>query len=131
MLDILLRFFGLKTVFAELLHAKPCRIIKKVYQQASFGCPCFFCVTHVSHKSSFFTSRHFFLMGKPCSGVLQVSGRNMLENAYKVTSTSKFSTHFVQIPYHLHPALSYSLCFLNFAAQSICKICGLRICCIS
>ena len=41
--------------------------------------------------------------------VLQVSGRNTFENAYKITSKSKFSTHFVQIPYYLHPALSYSL----------------------
>ena len=40
---------------------------------------------------------------------LQVSGRNMLENAYKITSKSKFSTQNVQISYHLHPALSYSL----------------------
>ena len=43
------------------------------------------------------------------NSVLQVSGRNMLENAYGITSKSKFSTHFVQIPYHLHPALSNSL----------------------
>ena len=32
----------------------------------------------------------------------------MLENAYKITSKSKFSIQNVQIPYHLHPALSYS-----------------------
>ena len=42
------------------------------------------------------------------NNVLQVSGRNMLENAYKITSTSKFSSQNVQIPYTLHPALSYS-----------------------
>ena len=35
--------------------------------------------------------------------------KNMIENVYKITSKSKFSTHFAQIPYHLHPALSYSL----------------------
>ena len=33
----------------------------------------------------------------------------MLENAIKITSTSKFSTPIVQIPSHLHPALSYGL----------------------
>ena len=38
------------------------------------------------------------------NSVLQVSGRNTLENVIKITSKSKFSTHFVQIPYHLHPA---------------------------
>ena len=38
-----------------------------------------------------------------------VSGRNTLENAYKVTLKSKFSTQNVQIPYYLHPALSYNL----------------------
>ena len=38
-----------------------------------------------------------------------VSGRNMFENAYDITSKSKFSTQNVQILYHLHPALSYSL----------------------
>ena len=38
------------------------------------------------------------------NSVLQVSGRNTFENAYKITSKSKFSTHFVQLPYHLHPA---------------------------
>ena len=48
------------------------------------------------------------LQQKPCR-ILQVSDRNTLENAHKVTSTSKFSTQNVQIPYHLHPALSYSL----------------------
>ena len=47
------------------------------------------------------TSRQCFLMEKL---VLQVSGRNTCENAYKITSKSKFSTHFLQIPYHLHPA---------------------------
>ena len=43
------------------------------------------------------------------NNVLQVSGRNTLENAHKITSKSKFSTQNVQIPYHLNPALSYSL----------------------
>ena len=32
-----------------------------------------------------------------------------LGNAYKISSKSKFSTQNVQIAYHLHPALSYSL----------------------
>ena len=39
----------------------------------------------------------------------RASGRNTLEKGYKITSKSKFSTHFVQIPYHLHPALCSSL----------------------
>ena len=41
--------------------------------------------------------------------VLQVSGWNTFENAYKITSKIKFSTQNVHIPYHLHPALSNSL----------------------
>ena len=41
--------------------------------------------------------------------VLQVSGLDTLQNATKITSKSKFSTHFVQISSHLHPAVSYSL----------------------
>ena len=36
----------------------------------------------------------------------------MFESAYKITSKSKLSTPNVQIPYHLHPALSYSLIFV-------------------
>ena len=38
------------------------------------------------------------------NSVLQVFGRDTLENAIKITSKTKFSTHVVQIPYHLHPA---------------------------
>ena len=60
-------------------------------------------------KSSFLTSRQSFLWK---NRVLQVSGRNTLENAYKITSKSKFSTHFVQFSSHLHPALSNSLVFV-------------------
>ena len=45
-------------------------------------------------------------------------GRNTLENAYKITSKSKFSTQNVQIPYHLHPALSYSL-MMSFLQRQI------------
>ena len=41
--------------------------------------------------------------------VLQVSGPDTLQNATKITSKTKFSTPIVQIPSHLHPALSYSL----------------------
>ena len=45
----------------------------------------------------------------------------MLENAYKITSKSKFSTQNVQIPYHLHPALSYSLYILwVLLAMALC-----------
>ena len=33
----------------------------------------------------------------------------MLENTFKITSKTKFSTPIVPIPSHLHPALSYSL----------------------
>ena len=43
------------------------------------------------------------------NNVFQVSGRDMLENATKITSKTKFSTHVVQISSHLHPALSYKL----------------------
>ena len=43
------------------------------------------------------------------NSVLQVSGRNTFENAFKITSKSKFSTPIVQFSSHLHPALSHSL----------------------
>ena len=65
-----------------------------------------------------FFKKHFFFNHRFCppdnvfgssKRVLQASGRNTPENAYKITSKSKFSTPNVQIPYHLHPALSYSL----------------------
>ena len=58
--------------------------------------------------------------------VLQVSGRNTFENAYKITSKNKFSTHFVQIPYHLHPALSNSLniIFVCSIFDQICPVFG-------
>ena len=68
----------------------------------------FFKVTHFSSKSLFLTSRQRFLIK---NRVLQVSGPDTLQNAIEITSKSKFSTHFVQIPSHLHPALSYSLEF--------------------
>ena len=68
----------------------------------------------VQKKNTFLLSNTFFLQNHcfwpPDNGfwwknyVLQVSGRDTLENAIKITSKSKFSTHFVQIPYHLHPA---------------------------
>ena len=42
----------------------------------------------------------------------------MFENDHKITSKSKFSTQNVQIPYHLHPALSYSLQFKYFLGNT-------------
>ena len=63
---------------------------------------CFLRTTFFS-KVVVFYLRTTFLMEKR---VLQVSGRNTLENASKITSKSKFSTQNVHIPYHLHPALS-------------------------
>ena len=50
----------------------------------------------------FFDLQTTFFNGK--TNVLQVSGRDTLENAIKITSKTKFSTQSVQIPYHLHPA---------------------------
>ena len=79
-------------------HMRPARAFEN---REKFKNIYIFYVTHFSKKSSFLTSRQCFLMEKR---VLQVSGRNTFENAYKITSKSKFSTHFVQIPYHLHPA---------------------------
>ena len=38
------------------------------------------------------------------SAAVGFSGRDTLENAAKIISKSKFSIHFVQIPYHLHLA---------------------------
>ena len=65
-------------------------------------------LTQSSQASSFLTSIRRFLMVLMFSSV---SGRTTCENSYKITSKSKFSIHVVQIPYHLHPALSYSLYF--------------------
>ena len=72
----------------------------------------------MSSKSKFWITWlfpwHFFLKNRRCwppdkvfwwkNRVLQVSGRNTLENAIKITSKNKFSTHFVQFLFHLHPA---------------------------
>ena len=66
----------------------------------------FFYITNFSRKTSFFDIQTTFFDEK--KSVLQVSGRNTFENAYKITSKSKFSTQNMQIPYHLHPALSIS-----------------------
>ena len=60
----------------------------------------FFSVTHL-FKNRFLPPDNDFWSK---NSVLQVSGRNTLENVIKITSKSKFPTHFVQIPYHLHPA---------------------------
>ena len=57
-------------------------------------------------KINLFDLQTMFFDGK--NSVLQVSGRNTLETVYKITSKSKFSTHFVQFSSHLHPALSNS-----------------------
>ena len=38
------------------------------------------------------------------SAAVGFSGRDTLENAAKIISKTKFSIHFVQIPYHLHLA---------------------------
>ena len=76
----------------------------------------FFSITIFSRKSSFLTSRQPFLIK---NNVLQVSGRNTLENAYRITSKSKFSTPVVQFSSHLHPALSYSLLHGCFVALRI------------
>ena len=38
------------------------------------------------------------------NSVLHVSGPDTLQNTIKITSKTKFSIHFVQIPYHLHLA---------------------------
>ena len=46
-----------------------------------------------------------------------------LENTSKYTSKNKFSTQNVQIPYHLHPAISYSL---NFNLFVNCLIFGFK-----
>ena len=83
----------------------PARALKereKFKKSASF----FLKVTHFSPKSLFLFSRQHFLIK---NSVLQVSGPDTLQNAIKITLKTKFSTHFVQIPSHLLPALSYSL----------------------
>ena len=68
---------------------------------------------HIFFRHHFFLKNHRFWSPDNIfwwkNSVLQVSGRSTLENAYNITSTSKFSTQNLQIPYHLHPALSNSL----------------------
>ena len=93
-------------MFFEFLHAKPWRTIQKLHQKVSFGSPFFLCSDFVLKNRRFWYPDSVFWWK---NNVLQVSGRNTFENAYKITSKSKFSTQNVQIPYHLHPALSNSL----------------------
>ena len=91
---------------------------KKIIKKSVFD-HLFFKVTHFSPKPSFLTSR------QPClikNNVLQVSGPDTLENAIKITSKSKFSIYFVQIPSHLHPALSYSLTCEITEGTALCAI---------
>ena len=88
-------------------HVRTCQgQSRRTSQCQQSGLPFFFQVTHVSQKSSFLTSRQHFLWK---NRVLQFSGRDTLENTTKITSKTKFSINFVQLPSHLHPALSYSL----------------------
>ena len=76
------------------------------YQKVSLGITYFFRNPFFSKIVVFDLQTTFVYQKK---NVLQVSGRNTLENAYKITSKSKFSTHFVQFSSHLHPALSNNL----------------------
>ena len=74
-------------------------------------------------KNMFFDHQTTFLDGK--KRVLQVFGPDTLQNAIKITSKTKFSTPIVQIPSHLHPALSYSLLIL-LKSGIIVKVIGIR-----
>ena len=82
--------------------------------------------THISFSIiSFFVNRRFWSPDNVFwwkNNVLQVSGRNTVENACKITSKSKFSTRNMQIPYYLHPALSYSL-EISIGSQNFIWIC--------
>ena len=56
-----------------------------------------------------------------CWCVVQISGRNTLENVFQITSQGKFSTQNVEIPYHLHPALSYNLSYSLLLGSNVGK----------
>ena len=72
----------------------------------------------------FLTSRHNFLME---NSVLQVSARNTLEIADKITSKTKFSIHFMQIPYHLHPARQGAHLALSNSLVIIVQLVGFQV----
>ena len=83
----------------------PCRIMRKFRQKINLGSLILLCKFFLKNRSFWPPDNVFWWK----SSVLQVSGRTTFENVYKITSKSKFSTHFVQIPYHLHSAFCNSL----------------------
>ena len=90
--------------------ASPCKTMQKHLEISSknqFWITFFFCLTCFS-KIVVFNLQTTFLNGKTVFFRF-LADRNTFDNAYKITSNSKFSTQNVQIPYHLHPALSNSL----------------------
>ena len=109
----------------NVFRASPCKAMQNHLEILSTSQ---FLITYFLTNSFFlkivvFDLQTTFFVEKPCSSGFWPK---MLENAIKITSKSKFSTHFVQIPYHLHPArqgahpaLSNSLhrCFNCFQAS--------------
>ena len=127
---LIFKIFGLKRWLFGFLHEKPCRSTQKFHQQINLGSPILLSSTIFS-KIVVFDLQTMFFDGKTMffrflaeirlrtfffdlqtaffDGKTVFLARNTLENAYTITSKSNFSTHFVQIPYHLHPALRNSL----------------------
>ena len=98
-------FFVSKLCFLSFSMHSHAESSRNSYQKISFGSRIFY-VTIVFSKIVGLNLQTIFFME---NRVIQVSGRNTFESAFKITSKSKFSNHNVQIPYHLHPALSNSL----------------------
>ena len=95
-------------MFFKLLHAKPCRIIWKFHQKVNIWSQFFW-------SNSFFSEIFFFDLQSPDTvfGWKNVFFKFLAEIRFRMPIKShqkaKFSTQDMQIPYHLHPALSYSL----------------------
>ena len=68
--------------------------MEDLHQKVNFGSPIF--------VHNFFDLQTFFFDHKTV--FIRFLAEIRLRNATKITSKCKFSTHFVQIPYHLHPA---------------------------
>ena len=82
----------------------------EISSKTQFWNLCFLCNTFFSKNHSFWPPYNgYYNVFWWKNNFLQISGRNTLENADKITSKTKFSTPIVQFSSPLHPASSYSL----------------------
>ena len=108
-LHVFLLFFLIFVVSKVWFGASPCKAMQNHLDILSKSQ---FLITYFLQYLTFLPNLLFWPPGNifwSTNRVLQVSGPDTLQNALKITSKSKFSTPIVQIPSHLHPALSYSL----------------------